>query len=62
MGLFRRREQTTVDYWGTPVTGDAGRFRRHKTTGAKAADRAAQKWEDGERAAEGQPRRRRWGR
>ncbi len=25
MGLFRRREQTTVDYWGTPVTGDADR-------------------------------------
>jgi len=57
-----RREQTTVDYWGTPVTGDAGRFRRHKTTGARKAARKAQQWEDAERAAERQPRRKRWGR
>lgn len=51
MGWFRR-EQTTVDYWGTPVTGDAGRFHRHKTTGAKKAARKAQAWEDADRDRE----------
>ncbi|MET8978541.1 hypothetical protein ABZX85_23275 [Streptomyces sp. NPDC004539] len=50
MGLFRRREQTTVDYWGTPVTGDADRFRRAKTTGARKAAREGQAWEDRDRA------------
>ncbi|WP_338683904.1 hypothetical protein QD712_25725 [Streptomyces acidiscabies] len=44
-----RREQTTVDYWGVSVTGPADRFRRAKTTGAKKADRAAQKWEERDR-------------
>ena len=57
-----RRAKTTVDYWGTPVTGPADRFRRHKTTGAREAAREGQQWEDAERAAERQPRRKRWGR
>jgi hypothetical protein len=53
-----RREQTTRDYpaAGTHVTGDAGRFRRAKTTGARAADRAGQAWEDADRQAERQRR------
>ncbi|HEY8985728.1 MAG TPA: hypothetical protein VIU15_39925 [Streptomyces sp.] len=49
MGWFRR-EQTTRDYWGVTVTGDADRFRRAKTTGAKKAALKAQRWEDADRA------------
>ncbi|MFI0236349.1 hypothetical protein [Streptomyces sp. NPDC016845] len=51
MRIFGRREQTTRDYpaAATSVTGSAGRFRSHKTSGARAADRAGQAWEDGER-------------
>jgi hypothetical protein len=46
-----RREQSTRAYpaAGTSVTGDAGRFRRAKTSGARAADRAGQAWEDADR-------------
>jgi hypothetical protein len=49
-----RREQTTRDYpaAGTSVTGDAGRFRRAKTSGARQADRAGQAWEDADREQE----------
>ncbi len=52
MGFFRRREQPTRDYpaAATSVTGDAGRFRRHKTSGARRADRQGQAWEDRDRA------------
>ncbi|MFF8656798.1 hypothetical protein [Streptomyces huasconensis] len=51
MGLFRRREQVTRAYPNaTSVTGDVGRFRRHKTAGARAADRQGQAWEDRDRA------------
>jgi hypothetical protein len=59
MGLFSRRAQSSRDYpaAGTSVTGDAGRYRRSKTTGARAADRAAQAWEARDRA---QDRRGRW--
>lgn len=51
MGLFRRREQSTRDYPNaTSVTGRADRFRRHKTSGARRADRQGQAWEDRDRA------------
>ncbi|WP_394425466.1 hypothetical protein [Streptomyces sp. SGAir0957] len=47
MRLFPRREQTTRTYpaAGVSVTGDAGRFRRAKTSEARDADRKAEKWE-----------------
>lgn len=51
MGLFRRA-QSTRDYYGVTVTGDADRFRRAKTSGARRADRKGQAWEDRDRAAE----------
>ncbi|MFC9682706.1 hypothetical protein [Streptomyces sp. NPDC056948] len=59
MGLFSRRAQTTRDYpaAGTSVTGDAGRFRRAKTTGARRAAAQGQAWEDNDRQ---QDRRGRW--
>lgn len=59
MALFSRRPQSTRDYpaTGTSVTGDAGRFRRAKTTGARQAAREGQAWEDRDRQNE---RGRRW--
>lgn len=52
MGLFHRK-QSSRDYPNaTRVTGDAGRFRRHKTSGAREADRQGQAWEDRDRAQE----------
>jgi len=53
-----RRDQTTRHYpaAGIPVTGPAGRFRRSKTIGARAADRAAADWEQADRQAERQRR------
>jgi len=59
MALFSRRQQSTRDYpaAGTSVTGDAGRFRRAKTTGARRAAREGQAWEDRDRQQE---RGRRW--
>ena len=59
MALFSRRPQSTRDYpaAGTSVTGDAGRFRRAKTTGARRAAREGQAWEDRDRQQE---RGRRW--
>ncbi|MFJ4624254.1 hypothetical protein [Streptomyces sp. NPDC088812] len=53
MGWFSRG-QTSRDYpaAGTSVTGPAARFFRSKTSGARAADRAGQAWEDTDRAAE----------
>ena len=49
-----RREQSTRDYpaAGASVTGDAGRFRRAKTAGARRADRKAQKWDAQDRLNE----------
>lgn len=48
MGWFSRRaEQSTRNYpaAGMSVTGDAGRFRRAKTSGARKAGKAAEEWE-----------------
>ncbi|MEU4168886.1 hypothetical protein AB0F46_18660 [Streptomyces sp. NPDC026665] len=52
MGLFSRRDQSTRAYpaAGASVTGSAGRFRRHKTTGARRADRKGQEWDASDRA------------
>ncbi|WP_159107037.1 hypothetical protein [Streptomyces coelicoflavus] len=52
MGLFSRRAQSTRAYpaAGTSVTGDAARFRRAKTSGAREAGDAAEKWEKADRA------------
>jgi hypothetical protein len=52
MSWLSRRTQSTRDYpaAGTSVTGDAGRFRRAKTTGARKAAREGQAWEDRDRA------------
>ncbi|MFE6354359.1 hypothetical protein ACFVOO_16175 [Streptomyces rochei] len=51
MGWFSRA-QSSRDYpaAGTSVTGDAGRFRRHKTSSARKAAREGQAWEDRDRA------------
>ncbi len=51
MAWFRRTEQSTRDYpaAGTSVTSDAGRFRRAKTSGARRAGNAAEKWETADR-------------
>jgi hypothetical protein len=53
MGWFSRA-QTSRDYpaAGRSVSGDAGRFRRHKTSGARKADRQSQAWEDRDRAGD----------
>ncbi|MFE1586987.1 hypothetical protein [Streptomyces sp. NPDC059402] len=52
MSWLSRRAQSTRDYpaAGTSVTGDAARFRRAKTSGARKAGRAAEKWEEADRA------------
>ncbi len=54
MGLFSRRTETSRTYpaAGVSVTGRAGRFLRSKTSGARAADRAAAEWEHRDRADE----------
>ncbi|NUS79175.1 MAG: hypothetical protein HOV70_23655 [Streptomyces sp.] len=51
MGWPFKRAQSTRDYpaAGVTVTGDAGRFRRAKTTGARRAARDGQAWEDRDR-------------
>ncbi len=53
-----RREQTSRDYpaTGTSVTGPASRFRRSKTSGARAAGRTADDWETRDRQNERQRR------
>lgn len=58
----RRAEQSTRDYpaAGTSVTGDAGRFRRAKTSGARQAGADAEKWEQQDRARERRQRDGRW--
>ncbi|KMS71318.1 hypothetical protein ACH49_24810 [Streptomyces leeuwenhoekii] len=52
MGWLSRRTQSARTYpaAGASVTGDTNRFRRSKTTGARAAGRAAEKWEQQDRA------------
>ncbi|MGW3191616.1 hypothetical protein ACWDBT_27625 [Streptomyces ardesiacus] len=52
MGWLSRRGQSTRDYpaAGTSVTGNSGRFRRAKTSGARRAGQAAEKWEKADRA------------
>ena len=49
---FRRTESSTRAYpaAGTSVTGDAGRFRRAKTAGARKAGAEAEAWEQKDRA------------
>lgn len=52
MRLFSRKPaQSTRAYpaAGTSVTGDAGRFRRAKTGGARRAGAAAERWEEQDR-------------
>lgn len=62
MGFFTRRSGSSRSYpaAGTSVTGDAGRFFRAKTSGARRAARAGQSWEDKDRDRE-TGRRTRWG-
>ena len=63
MGWFSRRtEQSTRAYpaAGTSVTGDAGRFRWAKTSGARKAGAEAEKWEQKDRARERGQRDGRW--
>lgn len=54
MAWFNRRDQTSRTYpaAGTSITGPASRFLRSKTSGARAAGRAGQAWEDQDRADE----------
>lgn len=49
-----RRDRTTRAYpaAGVSVTGWAGRFRAHKTVGAREAAQQGQDWEDRDRAAD----------
>jgi hypothetical protein len=49
MGFFRRAESSRT-YYGVTVTGDADRFRRAKTSGARKASKDAEKWERKDRA------------
>ncbi|MBP5883157.1 hypothetical protein QBA57_28670 [Streptomyces scabiei] len=58
MGLFRRAQSSRAyPAAGLSVTGDASRFRRAKTSGARAAADAGQAWEDRDRQ---QDRKGRW--
>ncbi|MFF7553592.1 hypothetical protein ACFZA9_11980 [Streptomyces olivaceus] len=50
MGLFRKSSSRAYPAAGTTVTGDPARFRRSKTTGARAAGAAAERWEQADRA------------
>lgn len=53
MGLFSRSQSSrSYPAAGVTVTGDAGRFFRAKTTGARRAARAGQAWEDADRDRE----------
>ncbi|MCZ4605355.1 hypothetical protein O3S80_16690 [Streptomyces sp. Lzd4kr] len=51
MAFFNRGEKSTRHYpaAGRSVTGDAGRFRRAKTSGAREAGDAAEAWEQADR-------------
>lgn len=52
MSWLSRSPKSTRAYpaAGTSVTGDATRFRRAKTTGARKAGRDAERWEEADRA------------
>jgi hypothetical protein len=56
-GIRRAQSSRTYPAAGTTVTSRADRFRRSKTTGARAADRAGQTWDTEDRA---QDRKGRW--
>lgn len=63
MGLFSRGQSTrSYPAAGTSVTGDAGRFFRAKTSGARRAARTGQDWEDADRDRETGRRTRKKGR
>jgi hypothetical protein len=51
MGLFNRGAKSTRAYpaAGSSATGDPGRFRRSKTTGARQAGADAEGWEQSDR-------------
>lgn len=51
MSIFSRSPKTSRAYpaAGTSVTGDVGRFRRHKTSGARKAAAEAEAWETKDR-------------
>lgn len=51
MGLFKRAQSSrNYPVAGTSVSGDASRFRRAKTIGARQAGAAAEQWEEKDRA------------
>ncbi|MFL1904783.1 hypothetical protein ACJWDR_37620 [Streptomyces tauricus] len=54
MGIFNRTPKSSRAYpaAGTSVSGDPGRFRRAKTSGARRAAREGQAWEDRDRAGD----------
>lgn len=53
MSLFRRAQSSrTYPAAGIPVVGRADRFRRSKTSGARKAGAAAEKWDAKDRAQE----------
>lgn len=53
MGFFSRGQSSrSYPAAGASVTGDAGRFFRAKTSGARRADRAGQAWETADRDKE----------
>ena len=55
MGWFSRRTETSTRAYpaaGMSVAGDAGRFRRAKTSGARQAGAEAEAWEQKDRARE----------
>ncbi|MEV6014711.1 hypothetical protein [Streptomyces sp. NPDC051997] len=54
MKLFGRGQSTRAyPAAGVSVTGDAGRFRRHKTNGARQAQAEADRWEERDRQRTG---------
>jgi hypothetical protein len=59
MGLFGRRDQSSRAYpaAGITVSGDPGRFRRAKTSGARQAAAQGEAWETRDRQ---QDRKGRW--
>lgn len=64
MGFLTGRGKSTRSYpaAGTSVTGDAGRFFRAKTSGARRAARDGEAWEDADRDRETGRRTRKRGR
>lgn len=63
MGWFSRSTEISTRAYpaaGMSVTGDAGRFRWAKTSGARQAGAEAEKWEQQDRARERGQRDGRW--